>query len=73
MNDKHLYQGTFNWQGESVVLHGWFKSRNHAFFVFTARIAKKVEVDRRTVYYYFSSQTRDGYLIEKVKDNDKEE
>lgn len=66
--DKRLYRGTFNWQGESMVLHGWFKNENHAFFILVGRMARKVQVSYQTAYCYFASETRDGYLIERVKE-----
>ena len=64
---KGHYKGTFNWQGEVMVLYGWFKNEITAFLSFITRIAKNLELPRRTVLYYFGDQTRDGYLIEKVK------
>lgn len=64
--DKQKYKGFFNWYGVTMILYCHARSMEHAFFLFTARMAKKVERSRRSVDHYFSDQTRDGYHIEKV-------
>lgn len=66
LDGKQKYKGSFNWYGATMTLYCHARSKEHAFFLFTSRIAKKVERNRRGVYYYFSNPTRDGYLIEKV-------
>ena len=67
MADKKHYKGTFNWHGETMVLYGWYAGEGQALSAFTRRLAKAVGVHRRTAYHYFASQSRDGYLIERVK------
>ncbi len=65
-SNKYLYKGSFNWYGCTMKLYCYARSERHAFYLFTVKIAKDIEMARRNVYYYFSDQTRDGYRIEKV-------
>ncbi len=49
-----------------MTLYCYARSERHAFFLFVKKMVGKVERSHRSVHYYFSDQTRDGYHIEKV-------
>ena len=64
---KKLFKGTFNWNGEVLVLFNYATTNDIAFSYFIARLSNEIGFNRSFVSNYFTNPEKDNWKIEEVK------
>jgi len=64
MDKLYLFEGEFNWYGQTFRLWRYAKTENHAFLLLTRKLAKTVGRRLSFVHLYFNGTT-DNYKITK--------
>ena len=65
--NKKLFKGSFNFQGEVIILWTYSKNKEGAFKNFIAKLVKIVKFSRYSIFNYFNGE-KDNYFIEEVED-----
>jgi len=64
---KKLFEGTFNWHGEVLIIYSHASSEKQAFSMMITRLSNKLDFTRVMISNYFLDSWKDNYKIKEVR------